>query len=104
MSLPPVLEVRAQLPLNSFSLNVDLVLREPVTAVFGPSGSGKTSLLELVAGLRKPSFAYVTVRGRVLEDSSGKHWLPPEKRKVGYLPQEILLFPHRTVQENILYG
>jgi molybdate transport system ATP-binding protein len=60
--------------------------------------------LELVAGLRNPSFAYVTVRGRVLEDSPGKHRILPEKRKVGYLPQEILLFPHLNVRENILYG
>ncbi len=104
MSLPPVLEVRAQLPLDSFFLDVDLVLREPVTAVLGPSGSGKTSLLELVAGLRKPSFAYVTVRGRVLEDTTGKRRLPPEKRMIGFLPQDVLLFPHRTVRENILYG
>lgn len=104
MTVPPILEVRAQLPLDSFSLDVDLTLCEPVTAIFGPSGSGKTSFLELLAGLRKPTQVYVAVRGRVLENSYEGNKVPPEKRKMGYLPQEVLLFPHYTVRENILYG
>ena len=104
MSASPIVEVSAQLPLDSFSLDVDLTLFEPITAVLGPSGSGKTSFLELLAGLRKPSRAHVIVRGRVLENSSKGNRVSPEKRKVGYLPQEVLLFPHHSVRENILYG
>jgi len=66
--------------------------------VLGPSGAGKTLLLELIAGIHFPD------GGRILMDGRGVTHLPPEKRKLSYIPQEIALFPHMKVYDNIAYG
>jgi molybdate transport system ATP-binding protein len=100
----PFLYARVRLALAEFSLETDLELHGGVTAILGPSGSGKTSFLEVLAGLRQPLEACVATRERVLEDTSSSLCLPPEDRWIGYLPQDVLLFPHLTVEENILYG
>ncbi len=68
-----------------------------MTALVGPSGSGKTSLIESIAGLRKSS-------GRMVIDSISLTDLPPEHRHVGYVPQDVALFPHLSVRNNICYG
>jgi len=66
--------------------------------VLGPSGAGKTLLLETLLGLRMPS------HGRVLLDGEDVTYLPPEARGVSYMPQDVALFPHLSVRENILFG
>lgn len=92
------------LPLSDFSLELDVTLTQPVTALFGPSGAGKTSLLDLIAGLRKPQTALVRLGETVFTDTrSGTH-LPPEQRQIGYVPQDLALFPHLSVEQNIRYG
>ena len=68
-----------------------------VTALVGPSGSGKTSLIESIAGLRSAS-------GRIVIDSISLAELPPERRRIGYVPQDVVLFPHLSVRDNIFYG
>ena len=76
-----------------------------VTGVFGPSGAGKTSLLEVVAGLAAGRSGSRRLRGRRLVRQRGRAFdLPPERRTVGYVPQESLLFPHLTVRENLRVG
>ncbi|MCD6488925.1 MAG: ABC transporter ATP-binding protein [Desulfurococcales archaeon] len=65
--------------------------------LIGPNGAGKTTLLKVIAGL-------VDYRGTVLFDGEPVDSLPPEKRNIGYVPQSIALFPHMTVEENILVG
>jgi len=75
-----------------------------ITALFGPSGAGKSSIINMVAGLQKPDRGTVFVRGRCLFDSALGIDLPPEKRNVGYVFQEGLLFPHLSVKGNLLYG
>jgi ABC-type sugar transport system ATPase subunit len=65
--------------------------------ILGPTGSGKTLLLESVIGLRKPDTGKVLVNGEEIT------YLPIEKRKLSYVPQDLALFPHMTVRENILY-
>jgi ABC-type sugar transport system ATPase subunit len=65
--------------------------------ILGPTGSGKTLLLESVIGLRKPD------KGRVLVSGDDITCRPIEKRKISYVPQDLALFPHMTVRENILY-
>ena len=65
--------------------------------ILGPTGSGKTLLLESVIGLRKPD------KGKVLLNGNDITCLPIEKRKLSYVPQDLALFPHMTVRENILY-
>jgi molybdate transport system ATP-binding protein len=75
-----------------------------VTAVFGPSGSGKTSLLELVAGLRPAKSAFIQLGDRVLTDVSRGLFVPIRQRDIGYVPQDLALFPHLSVRQNLLYG
>jgi molybdate transport system ATP-binding protein len=75
-----------------------------VLGVYGHSGSGKTTLLETIAGLRRPSRGAIRIGGRTLYGSDEGIDLPPQARRVGYVPQDSLLFPHLTVKGNIDYG
>ena len=83
-------------------LNEELVGR--VTVLFGPSGSGKTTILDAVAGLRTPSSGTIALNGRKLFDAPARTDLPPHQRHVGYVPQDVALFPHMNVRRNVLYG
>jgi molybdate transport system ATP-binding protein len=94
--------IRLELP--HFTLEVSAVLTGRVTAIFGASGAGKTSLLEIVAGLRRPDAGTVRVGGTVLTDVSAGSFVRPEHRAIGYVPQEGALFPHLSVRKNLLYG
>ncbi len=78
-------------------------LAEKATAIVGPSGAGKSSLLEAIAGLRRAS-GRVVLDGVVLQDPARGIWLPPERRRIGYVPQDGLLFPHLSVEGNIRFG
>jgi iron(III) transport system ATP-binding protein len=73
-----------------------------LTAILGPSGSGKTTLLRLLAGFERADAGTVTIAGAVV-DGPDVH-LPPERRRIGYVPQEGSLFPHLTVAANIGFG
>lgn len=92
------------LPLTDFSLEVDLELQGRVTAIFGPSGAGKTSLLDLVAGLRRAPSAFIRLDDQVLTDTAKGVFVPARHRGLGYLPQDLALFPHLSVQQNLRYG
>lgn len=92
------------LPLAHFALEVNLELRNRVTAIFGPSGSGKTSLLDLIAGLRSANEAFIQLNETVLTDSSKKISVATRKRGIGYVPQDLALFPHFSVRQNLFYG
>ncbi len=89
---------------GTFVLELDLEVSGQVIGIFGGSGAGKTSLLEIVAGLRKPQSGHVAIDDRVLTDRSSGVFVPPERRGVGYVPQDLALFPHLSVKENLLYG
>jgi iron(III) transport system ATP-binding protein len=73
-----------------------------LTAILGPSGSGKTTLLRVLAGFERADAGTVTIGGSVV-DGPDVH-LAPEKRRIGYVPQEGSLFPHLTVAANIGFG
>lgn len=104
---------RRQLP-GGFELHAEFESNSLVTALWGPSGSGKTTILGLVAGLLKPDAGRIALRGEsnagpsaqplVLVDTGSRAWLPPERRGVGYVFQDHLLFPHLTVAENLRFG
>ncbi|HLI54497.1 MAG TPA: ABC transporter ATP-binding protein [Acidimicrobiales bacterium] len=82
---------------------VDLdVERGRFVAVLGASGSGKTTLLRLVAGFERLASGVISIGGTVVDD--GRRWFPPEKRKVGYVPQDAALFPHMKVAANVAFG
>ncbi len=98
------LEVGVRLALDRFDLEVELAAEKPVTGVFGASGAGKTSLLEIVAGLRRGARGRLAFGGEVWLDSSARRFVPPERRRIGYVPQDGLLFPHLNVRQNLLAG
>ncbi|WP_428249227.1 molybdenum ABC transporter ATP-binding protein [Ferrovibrio sp.] len=75
-----------------------------VTALFGRSGAGKTTLVNLIAGLIRPREGRIAVDGRVLVDTRAKIFLPPHKRRIGYVFQDARLLPHLDVRRNLLYG
>jgi molybdate transport system ATP-binding protein len=97
-----VIDIDLTLPLDRFELRVTARLGE-AAAVVGPSGAGKTALLESIAGLR-PARGRVAVGGTVLQDTARGFHLPPERRHLGYVPQEGALFPHLSVRANLLFG
>ncbi len=99
-----LLNLKFQLNREHFDLDVALNLDQPVTGLFGPSGSGKTSILNVIAGLTQPPSGRMELDGDLLFDAERKINLPPEKRGIGYVFQDSQLFPHRSVQSNLLYG
>jgi iron(III) transport system ATP-binding protein len=72
------------------------------TALLGPSGSGKTTALRILAGFERADAGTVRVAGTVVDD--GTKALAPERRRVGYVPQEGALFPHMSVAKNVGFG
>jgi iron(III) transport system ATP-binding protein len=82
---------------------IDLDVPESsIVALLGSSGSGKTTLLRLVAGFTYPDAGRILIAGRQV--AGGRVRVPPEARRIGYVPQEGALFPHLTVAENICFG
>ncbi|HWK42045.1 MAG TPA: ATP-binding cassette domain-containing protein [Croceibacterium sp.] len=75
-----------------------------LTALVGPSGAGKTTVLNCIAGLIRPDEGRIAVGDHVLFDSATGLFLPPERRRAGYVFQEGRLFPHLRVAANLAYG
>jgi molybdate transport system ATP-binding protein len=97
-------EVRVRIPLAHFALDVDLSSSARTLGLFGPSGAGKTSLIEAIAGWRKPAAGRIRVGETVLFDDAAGVSLPIERRGVGYVPQDALLLPHWSVGRNVRAG
>jgi molybdate transport system ATP-binding protein len=89
---------------GAFELHIDLETTGEVIGIFGPSGVGKTTLLEVVAGLRRPDAGLVQIDEAVLMDREARFFVQPERRGVGYVPQDLALFPHLSVRRNLEYG
>jgi len=103
------LEVRDLLVLvGSFSVRVGYlgVGRGEIAVIQGPNGAGKTTLLKAIAGIIRPVRGTIVIGGEVVfkADKRVEVNKSPEKRRVGFLPQDLLLFPHMSVYENIAYA
>ena len=89
---------------GSFTLEVHERFQARAVALFGPSGSGKTTVLESIAGVRCPLHGIIELNGHVLYDSNKQVDSPARFRRVGYVPQDVALFPHMDVRKNISNG
>lgn len=94
------LDVDITVKRGDFELNVALEA-DGVTVVMGPNGAGKTTLLRAVMGALKPSRGHITLDRRVLFD--GRVNVPPEQRRIAFVPEGYGLFPHMTVLQNVTF-
>jgi molybdate transport system ATP-binding protein len=98
------LSVAVRQAFGGFTLDAAFEAPRGITVLFGRSGSGKTTVVNAVAGLLKPQAGRIAVDGHVLLDTTQRVFLPPHRRRVGYVFQEGRLFPHLTVRQNLTYG
>ena len=89
---------------GSFTLDIHQRVEARAVALLGPSGAGKTTVLDSIAGLRRPRTGEIRIGDRLLFASASKIDVPPRLRRVGYVPQDVALFPHLNVRHNIHYG
>jgi len=90
--------------MGDFSLALDLTIEHDSTALFGPSGSGKTTILELIAGLRRLDRGTISLNDQMLVSVENRILVPAPQRAIGYVPQDLALFPHLSVRQNLDYG
>jgi molybdate transport system ATP-binding protein len=99
------LDVSIRLTLGPLNLDMELTIAEDeVVALLGPNGAGKTTLLRAVAGLVPFRSGHVRLDGKVLEDTATGQYVPTERRPIGFVFQDYLLFPHLTVLDNVAFG
>ncbi len=98
------LEVDVDHARGAFHLSARFSAAPGLTALFGRSGSGKSTLVDIVGGLVKPDRGRVAVDGQVLVDTERGVFVPKHRRRIGYVFQDSRLFPHLSVQRNLLYG
>jgi molybdate transport system ATP-binding protein len=99
------LEARVELRLGQLALEVELaVATGELVVLLGPNGAGKTTLLRALAGLLALDRGRVALDGQVLEDAATGAWVPTERRPVGFVFQDYLLFPHLSALDNVAFG
>ncbi len=91
-------------PEGSFNLKVHFRALAGFTILFGASGAGKTTLLDCIAGLSDPDDGRIAVGSEDLYDSEKERNVAAWKRRIGYVHQDLALFPHLTAGENVAYG
>ena len=98
-------EIRIRQVQGSFTLDVAFrAASGGITALFGPSGAGKTSIVHALAGLIRPDEGRILLEGRIVLDTDTGVFVPPEKRRAGLVFQDARLFPHMSVENNLLFG
>jgi len=75
-----------------------------LNVLFGPSGAGKTTVLNMITGLVTPDSGHILINGTPIFDAEQAINTPLYARSIGYVPQDLLLFPHMTVRQNLRYG
>lgn len=99
-----MIEVAAKLNRKHFTLDVNITFNARVTALFGPSGAGKSTVLYVLAGIVRPDQGRVVIDGEVVLDTQQKIDVPTYERQIGLVFQDHRLFPHMSVEKNLMYG
>jgi molybdate transport system ATP-binding protein len=89
---------------GSFERTVEFEAKPGITALIGPSGCGKTTTLHSIAGLLRPAAGRIVFENEIWFDKQSGVNMPAQQRKVGYVFQNMALFPHLTVRDNVLFG
>ena len=99
------LDAMLQVGLGPFDLDVALAMSPgEVVAVLGPNGAGKTTMLRSLAGLSPLDRGHIRIDGVTLDEPATGHFVGPQRRPVGVVFQEYLLFPHLSALENVAFG
>ena len=99
------IQVQTNLALGDFNLSTNIIVPDSgITGVFGESGSGKTTLARTIAGLEQSSVGLVRFRETIWQDTKQKLFIPTHERQVGFVFQDSILFPHLSVQDNLVFG
>lgn len=96
--------VRVVKKLPGFELDVGWSVRGGFTVLFGYSGAGKSLTLSALTGTMRPDVGHVAIGDDVVCDTRTGVWVPPQHRRIGFVPQGAELFPHMTVRRNIEYA
>ena len=99
-----MIDVDIELQLGAFRLAARFKAEAPIVGLFGRSGAGKSTVINAIAGIVTPARGHIRINGQCLFDAASNIDLPPEKRRIGYVFQDPLLFPHRDVESNLRYG
>jgi molybdate transport system ATP-binding protein len=99
------LKVDIKKALNDFDLEVSFTCkRGTLNVLIGPSGAGKTTIIRMIAGLQRPDDGRIAYNGETWVDVEKGIFLPPQKRRLGYVFQEYTLFPHLSVYKNVAFA
>lgn len=98
------LTVRIEKAVPGFSLDTGWDVRAGFTVLFGYSGAGKSLTLGMLTGTVRPDAGIIRLGERVFVDTAAGVWVPPQARRIGYVPQSGELFPHLSVRRNVEYG
>jgi len=94
----------AELELGQFRYSASFEAANEIVVLFGHSGAGKSVTLQAIAGLVRPSAGRIAIASVPVFDSVSKTDVPPQSRRVGYVVQDLALFPHMSVAENVGFG
>ena len=101
---PVRFDMHLSLRLGAMALDARLETHNSAIAVVGPSGSGKSTLLRVLAGVEHGATGHLRVDDETWQDSAAGVFVQPWDRRVGWVPQDALLFPHLSVRENLAYA
>ncbi len=99
-----MIDVDIERKLGAFHLAVRFSAEAPIVGLFGRSGAGKSSVINAIAGITRPERGHIRINDAYLFDADRGIDLPPDRRRIGYVFQDALLFPHMDVESNLLYG
>lgn len=99
-----LISMDVRVPLGSLELEARLDTTSTAVAIVGPSGAGKSTLLRILAGLEGRASGTIHFRGKTWLDTASGTQVPPWERKIGWVPQDSLLFPHLDVSRNLDYS